>query len=88
MNFVCRPQPGATRPAELDELTDGELEVLKLVARGLSNAEIAAKALPRRGDRPDSSRTLTKLGLRDRTQGVVIAYESGLVEPGELTATT
>jgi DNA-binding NarL/FixJ family response regulator len=84
--FVARPRPGATRPAELEELTDRELDVLKLFARGLSNSKIANMLfLGEATVRTHVSRILTKLQLRDRTQAVVIAYESGLVQPGELT---
>jgi len=81
--FVRRPPPGSSRPAALDELTDREIEVLKLVARGLTNAEIAnALFLGEATVRTHVSRILGKLGLRDRTQAAVVAYESGLVEPG------
>ncbi len=83
--FVRRPPPGATKPPGLDELTDRELDVLKRMARGLSNAEIAAELfLSEATIRTHVGRILAKLHLRDRTQAVVAAYESGLIRPGDL----
>ncbi|HEV2591970.1 MAG TPA: response regulator transcription factor [Gaiellaceae bacterium] len=79
-----RRTAATTPPPELAELTERELEVLKLTARGCSNSEIAAQLfLSHATVKTYMTRILAKLGIRDRTQAVVFAYESGVVRPGE-----
>jgi DNA-binding NarL/FixJ family response regulator len=81
--YVRRLRPGTTRPAALDSLTERELAVLRLIARGRSNAEIATDLfLSETTVKTHVSHVFGKLGLRDRAQAVVLGYESGLIEPG------
>jgi DNA-binding NarL/FixJ family response regulator len=81
-SFVRRPANDRPRHGELERLTERELEVLRLVARGLSNQEIGDELFVSPATaKTHVSRLLMKLGARDRAQLIVIAYETGLVEP-------
>jgi DNA-binding NarL/FixJ family response regulator len=81
--FASRARPPVANSAALDELTSREREVMTLVAEGLTNTEIGARLyMSPATARTHVSRILTKLDARDRTQLVVLAYESGLVRPG------
>jgi DNA-binding NarL/FixJ family response regulator len=83
-DFVAQPQRVRAEPIALDVLTPREREVLHLVARGLSNAEISTTlVVAPQTTKTHVGRILRKLNLRDRAQAVVAAYESGLIVPGE-----
>jgi DNA-binding NarL/FixJ family response regulator len=81
-DFARRPRPSA-RPPAMEELTPRELEVLCLIARGSSNADIARELVVSDATvKTHVARIFSKLDLHDRAQAVVLAYESGLVQPG------
>jgi DNA-binding NarL/FixJ family response regulator len=87
--FARRPDPAAARPRELDDLTEREREILRLVAAGLSNADIAAHlVISPLTAKTHVGRVLAKLGCHDRAQLVALAYESGFVRPGDRDAPT
>ena len=82
-DFARQQQSDQPRPPALDALTQRETEVLRLIARGLSNTEISnTLVIAEQTTKTYVGRILAKLNLRDRAQAVVVAYETGLITPG------
>jgi DNA-binding NarL/FixJ family response regulator len=81
--YIAQAPAELAKPPELDALSARELDVLRLVAEGLSNEEVGARLFVSRATvKTHVANILMKLGVRDRIQAVVFAYESGLVQPG------
>jgi DNA-binding NarL/FixJ family response regulator len=83
-HFLARPEFDEDGRARLDELTERERHVLRLLAKGMNNAEMARELfLSEATVKSNVTRMLGKLGVRNRVQAVIVAYETGLVRPGE-----
>jgi RNA polymerase sigma factor (sigma-70 family) len=79
----ARQNDGATLHRDLSTLTPRELDILRLVAKGLSNTELAARLqISETTVKTHVTRVLSKLSVRDRAQAIIVAYETGLITPG------